>query len=323
MSGRRRLSSLFTLLLVLVNVYLCVLLCIDSGRTPSANISTSRNLKYSDGALFELNSNVVYTLPIQGPPATRDVDANKHKHQKFLVIMVLSSPKGKERRDGVRQTWMKGYRDRTPKVCIIFSIGTQGLSSQDVRALISENSTHGDLLLLPHLHDSYNNLTRKVLESFVAINNFYNFTYLMKCDDDSFVVLDTILKELSARKSKRNYYWGFIYSQSVVRQQGKWAEEKWFLCDTYFPYAAGGGYVVSQTLVGHLSANRDSFILYNNEDVSMGAWLSPYDAERQHDTRFKARATNLDCEKDIVIHYQTVEDMKDRQKLLNETGRIC
>ena len=96
-----------------------------------------------------------------------------------LMILVLSKVKGKENRDVIRETWMKKYRERTSEVILKFSIGTEGLSSLDVENLISESTTYDDLLLLPHLHDTYNNLTRKMLQSFVAIHNRYHFSCAM------------------------------------------------------------------------------------------------------------------------------------------------
>ena len=39
------------------------------------------------------------------------------KEHYLLVLVVLSSPEVKERRDTIRQTWMKGYRGRAQKGC--------------------------------------------------------------------------------------------------------------------------------------------------------------------------------------------------------------
>lgn len=241
-----------------------------------------------------------------------------------LVILVMSYLKGKKRRDAIRETWMKRYRDNTAEVVVKFSIGIEGLSSNDVKKLTLENTAHGDLLLLPDLHDSYNNLTRKLLQSFVSLYNHYKFSYLLKCDDDVFVVLDTVLRELKERTSNQSYYWGYHYKRSPVLKEGKWEENKWFLCDTYLPYAAGGGYLLSKDLVRRLVLNSDGLVLYNNEDVSIGTWLSPYNVYRHHDVRFNTHPVSSKCsDSQIVIAEKSTEAMFAMQRSLDEGKGLC
>ena len=241
-----------------------------------------------------------------------------------LAVLVLSSMKANERRNVIRETWMKKYRERTSEVFVKFSVGTEGLSSDEIRKLTMENFKYDDLLLLPNLYDSYNNLTRKVLQSFVSIDNHYNFSHLLKCDDDSFIVLDTILRELKQRKSKQNYYWGYHYKKPVVRRHGKWAEKNWFLCGTYLPYAAGGGYILTQDLVRRIAASSNDLVLYNNEDVSIGTWLSPYKVERRHDERFNTYPDSSNCYNDqIILAERNTKDMYDMQKHLDRWQRLC
>lgn len=38
---------------------------------------------------------------------------------------------------------------------------------------------------------------------------------------------------------------------------GKWQEKDWFLCDNYLPYALGGGYVISRSIVDYVGRNAD------------------------------------------------------------------
>ena len=63
-------------------------------------------------------------------------------------------------------------------------------------------------------------LREKVLYSFVWVDKFFKhlrFDYLMKCDDDTFMVLDNILEELSKRTSKNSFYWGFFDGRASVK----------------------------------------------------------------------------------------------------------
>ncbi len=247
----------------------------------------------------------------------------KRKHY-LLVVIVLSSVRGRDRRNTIRGTWMKDYQHRTPPVLVRFTIGTLQLPTSDLQALTEEQAAHGDLVLLPGLKEDYANLTRKVLQSLVWADTHLNFSYLMKCDDDTFVVMDTVLAELAARTSRQSYYWGFFDGRATPKRSGKWAEKGWFLCDRYLPYALGGGYVLSADLVHRIAANADGLQLYNSEDVSVGVWLSPYEAERHHDVRFNTEWVSRGCRNVyIVSHKQSLQDMLSKHRLLISTGRQC
>ena len=270
------------------------------------------------------------TCGVPSPPQAVSVDDKLKKKSLvdrthyLLVVLVLSSVRGRERRDAIRETWMEGYRDFKHPVIIKFSVGTLGLASTDLDALDSEQLAFNDLLLLPDLRESYSNLTRKVLYSFVALDQSYDFSYLMKCDDDTFIVLQSILDELSERTSKRSHYWGFFDGRAHVKKQGKWSEKEWFLCDRYLPYALGGGYVLSHDLVSRISSAADGLQLYNSEDVSVGVWLSPFEAERRHDVRFDTEFVSRGCRNEyIVSHKQSVEDLRRKQRTLKKVGRLC
>ena len=242
----------------------------------------------------------------------------------LLVVLVLSSVKGRDRRNAIRETWMEGYRELEHLVLIKFAVGTLGLSTADLDSLRTEQHNFNDLLLLPDLQESYFNLTRKVLYSFVALEKSFSFSYLLKCDDDTFIVLRTILQELSERESKRSFYWGFFDGRAHVKKEGKWAEKGWFLCDRYLPYALGGGYVLSHDLVRRIALAADGLQLYNSEDVSVGVWLSPYEAERKHDVRFNTEFVSRGCRNVYMVsHKQSVEDMRKKHHMLKTTGHLC
>ena len=266
---------------------------------------------------------VATPAPCELVTSTSGTNKVERGHQYLLMILILSSPKTKNRRDAIRQTWMKRY-DKSLKVQVKFSVGLEGLPTKEVENLKSENTAHGDLLLLENVLDSYHNLTRKVLESIVVLDDHYLFSYLMKCDDDTFVVLDVVLKELSERSADKSYYWGFFDGRAHVKRRGKWAEASWFLSDRYLPYALGGGYVLSKDLVRKIATNAANLALYNNEDVSVGVWLSPYRAERRHDVRFNTEFVSRGCRNlFIVSHKQSTEEMEAKQRLLDRTGKQC
>lgn len=249
---------------------------------------------------------------------------DSRKENCFLLVMVLSSVNGLSRRNAIRETWMKDHSSLVPSVVVKFMIGTLHLTNEQERSLIEENQQYRDLILLKELQESFKNLTRKVLYSFVAINSKYLFNYLFKADDDTFIRLDIVLYELSKRPHHSKYYWGFFDGRSKPKKTGKYIETEWFICDLYVPYALGGGYVISSDIVSAISANRNTLKLYNAEDISVGLWTSPFDIERKHDPRFDTEYKSRGCSNEyIVTHKQSEESMRVKYGNLNTLGRLC
>ena len=240
-----------------------------------------------------------------------------------LLVVVLTSLDGKERRDTIRQTWYSNDEVKT-EVLLKFVLGTMGMGEDDRTRLQKENKEHNDLLLLTELVDSFENLTRKVLSTFVWVSSNVQFSYLLKCDDDTFVVLKVLLDELKRRTSTKSYYWGFFDGRASAKKVGKYQELNWFLCDRYIPYALGGGYVLSGDLVKLIALNSAHLKLYINEDVSVGTWLAPYDIKRSHDVRFDTEYQSRGCNNVyIVTHKQPAHLMFQKHKSLQETGKLC
>ena len=229
----------------------------------------------------------------------------------LLIILVLTRPDALERRMAIRNSWMRDYGKKQYNVLVKFSIGTKGLLKQNIVKLANEHRIYGDLLLLKDLVDSYSNLTRKVLSSFKEIKENYSFQYLLKCDDDSFLVLDVIVNELEQRNSTRSYYWGKILPRNRVLKSGKYQQKNWFLSDHYLPYAIGAGYVLSSDIVTIISTVSSHLSLYHNEDTSVGVWISPYNIERRHDNRIcELKAFKSSCQKPaIVLNPISAKDM--------------
>ena len=190
----------------------------------------------------------------------------------------------------IRQTWGQDCHNREPPVLMKFSIGTLGLSPSEIKKLADEDKAHGDLLLLGNLHDTYNNLTKKVLYSFFWADKNTNFSYLLKTDDDTYVFVDELYKEVQRYRQDgvNKLYWGHFNwkSKPITNKNSKWAESNWFLTDTYLPYAFGGGYVISADLIHNIATTADYVELYHNEDVSVGLWLGPFKIQRKEDNRF-------------------------------------
>jgi galactosylxylosylprotein 3-beta-galactosyltransferase len=199
----------------------------------------------------------VHYLPARRCSPDEQMLDSKPKYR--LIVLILSSPDNLERRDTIRKTWLAD-RGHSAMVRHFFVIGTQDILPEQRNTLQSEKEKFDDLLLLPKLQDSYGTLTKKVLYSFKGVYERYNFDYLLKCDDDSYVLVHKFLKELDRWQNKgtrRELYWGFFNGRAQVKRSGPWKETDWILCDYYLPYALGGGYVLSYNLVKFIANNAD------------------------------------------------------------------
>ena len=195
---------------------------------------------------------------------------SKERKDTFLFIIVLTSPKGTERRDALRRTWLSNINSFNSSITARFIVGVKELPQEDKSYLEEENKRYKDILFLPELKDSYDELTNKVLQTFSRVDQNVNSSYVLKVDDDSFVRLDLIVSELENNSPRTKLYWGFFRGDAHVKFAGSWAEKNWHLCDRYLPYAQGGGYVLSSDLVNFIARNADLFQRFNSEDVSVG-----------------------------------------------------
>jgi len=260
---------------------------------------------------------------ISGSISGRDTGKPEKEHY-FVLVIVLTRPKSSEWRQAIRDTWAKDVFKRDQKVRVLYSIGTGNVSKIMLDQLHKEQINYNDLLFLPNVCDSYDNLTLKVLRSFVKAAGSYSFTYLLKIDTDTFIIFDAFLKELQLRTSKKSYYWGFIYKRLHVNSDGKNAEHNWFLSEKYLPFAVGPAYLLSGDLVTRVAANSDALTMYHNEDVSVGVWLSAFDIERRHDERFVLCYWRWTCYTDIITaNPVSIDQIYSMQKSYDQKGKVC
>lgn len=194
----------------------------------------------------------------------------------LLAILIISAPTNYDRRNTLRSTWLRLNPDAS-LVKHFFVVGSEGLDPDVLQRLRREQTVDGDLIILPDLKDGYQNLTLKLSQGLVHLSLVAPFKYLLKCDDDSFVRIDSLTTELLARSgvdADKCYYWGFFDGRARVRKKGKWKEEDYNLCDLYIPYALGGGYILSKKCTDYIAKNQAMLRHFRNEDVSVGTWLA-------------------------------------------------
>nr|CAG4638617.1 EOG090X0A8N [Cyclestheria hislopi] len=264
---------------------------------------------------------VAHISPCQNQLKEHNVSQSfKKTNTYYLVILVTSAPTKLATRQIIRDTWLS---EKHSNVLHYFAIGTKGITASVYDEIAMENATYGDILFLSEVKDFYETLTSKVLAGLQWINSNVNFNFVLKCDDDSFVRVSDLVAEL-LKQPQKLLYWGFFKGGSKVFSRGQWKEREWYLCDTYLPYAVGGGYVLSQDLVEYISRNADLLQQYSSEDVSVGTWLAPLKLNRVHDTRFDTEYKSRGCFNEyLVTHKQDASSLKELHKNLKNYGHLC
>ena len=104
---------------------------------------------------------------------------------------------------------------------IRFFVGTQNLSQGLLEMLHREQPIYHDIVMLDQLVDSYENLTTKVVQTMKWTAQHMNFTYYLKCDDDSYPLLNPIISELQRHRQTDRLYWGHFFVDLHVPMRGK------------------------------------------------------------------------------------------------------
>ena len=198
------------------------------------------------------------------------------------------------------------------------------MSQEKLDQLKIESSKYQDMLILPTVTDSLTTLTQRTLYGFKYAYEHYKFDFILKCDDDDFVDVLRLATELYKRPSKERLYLGAFRGDGSVLFWGAYREFQWSVCKKYLPYAYGGGYILSSDLIQLLVENSTLLKQYKCEDVSVGAWLAPFNVERVHDSRFNTGAFTKGCKWPYLISHKVPPDsMYSLQTSLSTEGTFC
>ena len=226
----------------------------------------------------------------------------------ILVICVFSRPESIELRNSCRNTWMKKFR-RSKYISFKFVVGTGGLNHEKVSTLHSESQTYGDMALLDGHKEEYGpQCTEKLMLTFQWIINHTNATFVMKTDDDCYIRPQCLISQIKQADLHKPFLLGTIIQNAPPNVDGKWKETGWNLTREYLPFAYGSGYVLLRSLIAGIVANDKVFPMrrYNNEDVTLGVWLAPYNISYINMKRTHLELTDSSCTEDAltssVIH---------------------
>ena len=200
----------------------------------------------------------------------------------FLIILVPSAPKHLQARMDIRETWGQYANNLTlpapntsVKVSIAFLMGTVE-NTTDTSSLLSESNKYQDIVIAD-FHDSYKNLTRKVLTGLKWVTVYCaSAEYILKVDDDIFIHIPNLIEMLKRipANSKGGIY-GLMYPHGITQRKGKWAvSNAEYPMSKYPQYMSGNSYVISKNIAKDLLMASQYMPYLSIEDAFITGILS-------------------------------------------------
>ncbi|KAJ6749455.1 hypothetical protein OIU85_000128 [Salix viminalis] len=228
-----------------------------------------------------------------------------------VFIGILSATNHFAERMAVRKTWMQSSAIKSSNVVARFFVAMN--PRKEVNAVLKKEAAYfGDIVIVPFM-DRYELVVLKT----IAICEFgvqnVSAAYIMKCDDDTFVRVDIVLKEIDRTSPSKSLYMGNLNLLHRPLRNGKWAVtfEEWPEA-VYPPYANGPGYVISTDIAKFVVAQhgKQSLRLFKMEDVSMGMWVEQFNGSTPVQYSHNWKFCQYGCmENYYTAHYQSPRQM--------------
>ncbi|GJN23679.1 hypothetical protein PR202_gb11345 [Eleusine coracana subsp. coracana] len=180
--------------------------------------------------------------------------------------------------------------------------------------LKKEADFFGDIVIVP-FEDSYDLVVLKTVAICDYVANVVRAKYVMKCDDDTFVRLDSLMAEVKKIPEGKSFYLGNMNYYHRPLREGKWAVsyEEWPF-EAYPPYADGAGYIFSSNTANFVVSEMEKgkLNLFKMEDVSMGMWVGKFNSSSRNAMEYvhNDKFCQSGCEDGyLTAHYQSPVQM--------------
>lgn len=212
----------------------------------------------------------------------------RHKVMGFVGIQTGFGSFG--RRRSLRKTWMPSDRqglrrlEESTGLAFRFVIGRTSNPSKMLE-LKKEVVEYDDFMLLD-IEEEYSKLPYKTLAFFKAAYGLFDSKFYVKADDDIYLRPDRLSLLLAKGRSHPLTYLGCMKKGPVFTDPKlKWYEPLAYLLGSeYFLHAYGPIYALSADVVASLVALRNnSFRMFSNEDVTIGAWMLAMNVNHEND----------------------------------------
>ncbi|XP_047169548.1 hydroxyproline O-galactosyltransferase GALT6-like isoform X2 [Vigna umbellata] len=242
-----------------------------------------------------------------------------------LFIGILSAGNHFAERMAVRKSWMQHKLVKSSNVVARFFVALHGRKDLNVE-IKKEADYFGDIVIVPYM-DHYDLVVLKT----IAITEYgirVAAKYIMKCDDDTFVRVDSMINEVRNVRNGRSLYIGNMNYHHRPLRNGKWAVtfEEWSK-EEYPTYANGPGYIISSDIAHFIVSNfeKHKLKLFKMEDVSMGMWVEQFNSSRAVEYVHSLKFCQFGCIEDYyTAHYQSPRQMTCMWHKLQQEGKpLC
>ncbi|GAA5974393.1 hypothetical protein JCM11641_005256 [Rhodosporidiobolus odoratus] len=271
-----------------------------SWSTSAALLCQQYSARYHGGGGVSLGTSAV-DASVSSPtnvPCTRLPDLQASADIRILVLVSaswsdLSATNRRTFRSSTVELFPPSSASASVSVTHRFLLGTAPSPKTAVRAgssIEAEAEEFGDVLMVP-AHDRVEHESRKVWEGWKWASGL-EVDYVVKTEDDVFLRMDVVAKEL-AQLGKREGYWrGFAFSDMPTMK-----DDYSYDLPTYPPYTSGALHILSKDLVDLVASSPASRLFTKNEAQNLGIWLHPYGIRPLHDARIQEGPV---CENDLI-----------------------
>ncbi|PKU81267.1 probable beta-1,3-galactosyltransferase 14 isoform X1 [Dendrobium catenatum] len=217
-------------------------------------------------------------LDLNGGAGVGGVQRERHKVMGFVGVQTGFASVG--RRRSLRKTWFPSDRqgllrlEESTGLAFRFVIG-KTKDQMKMAELKREVQEYDDFLLLD-IEEEYSKLPYKTLAFFKSAYSLFDCDFYVKADDDIYLRPDRLSLLIAKERANSQTYLGCMKKGPVFTDPKlKWYEPLSFLLGSeYFLHAYGPIYALSAKVVASLvSLRNDSFRMFSNEDVTLGAWM--------------------------------------------------
>jgi len=161
-----------------------------------------------------------------------------------------------------------------------------------------ESKMHGDITRVPTI-DSYRALPTKLKLFYRELWKNYNYDYVLKVDDDTYVNPSRIIEQLEEESVPlATSWWGKVKCNERVNRDETFYDGKWYEPDytseEYPCYLGGGGNVLTRDLSDWIGENAHVLKDFQGEDISAGIWLSSRHPELLNNAHFHVMTLDYD-----------------------------
>ncbi|KAI7985286.1 Hydroxyproline O-galactosyltransferase GALT6 [Camellia lanceoleosa] len=233
-------------------------------------------------------------------------------HSIFAASLPTSHPRNHfNERTAVRRSWMQHNLIKSSNVVARFFVALHSRKEVNVE-LKKEAEFFGDIVIVPYM-DAYDLLVLKTIAICEYGVRAVSAKCIMKCDDDTFVRVDTVTAEVKKVLDGKSFYMGNINYNFKAFRYGKWGVriEEWPEV-VYPPFANGPAYIVSSDIARFVVSEykKHKLKLFRMEDASMGMWVERFNSSRPVDYIHSLKFFQFGCIEDYyTAHYQSPRQM--------------